>query len=205
MHKSPEDTLMKNIRKAMSTDDMEPTQEMIDFFEKRTKGHIDRVKKFCKKIDELFPGRFEGLVERGEEHDASKYEEPEYTPYLFITWSYKCKDDGTDFDLPEEISNDMNGATNHHVRNNLHHPESHDKNAHDVINRKDRDKPPKYKTDASKMADIDIAEMIADWAAMSEEKGDPGPKGWADKNVNVRWKFTDAQTELIYELIDALT
>ncbi len=39
--------------------------------------------------------------------------------------------------------------------------------------------------------------------AMSEEKGGT-PKNWADKNVNVRWKFTDKQKDLIYELIEKI-
>ena len=28
------------------------------------------------------------------------------------------------------------------------------------------------------------------------------PAGWADKNVNVRWKFNDEQKDLIYEILD---
>ena len=43
--------------------------------------------------------------------------------------------------------------------------------------------------------------MVADWSAMSEELGSE-TKDWADKNVNVRWEFTDEQRDLIYELID---
>ena len=51
------------------------------------------------------------------------------------------------------------------------------------------------------MIDDDIKEMVADWCAMSEEKGNT-PKEWADKVVNKRWKFTSEQTKLIYTLID---
>ena len=29
-------------------------------------------------------------------------------------------------------------------------------------------------------------------------------KEWADKNVNIRWKFTDKQKDLIYELIEVV-
>lgn len=50
------------------------------------------------------------------------------------------------------------------------------------------------------MPDLDVAEMCADWMAMSKELGGT-PKDWADKNVNVRWKFTEAQKKLIYEII----
>jgi hypothetical protein len=42
--------------------------------------------------------------------------------------------------------------------------------------------------------------MVADWFAMSEELGGH-PKEWADKNINIRWKFNDNQIRLIYDLI----
>ena len=57
--------------------------------------------------------------------------------------------------------------------------------------------------DATKMTELDLGEMVSDWLAMSDEKNS-NPKDWADKNVNVRWKFTDDQNDLIYELIDAV-
>ena len=57
--------------------------------------------------------------------------------------------------------------------------------------------------DATKMPDLDLAEMIADWLAVSEERG-TDPKDWADKNVNIRWKFDDEQKDLIYELIEKI-
>jgi hypothetical protein len=84
---------------------------------------------------------------------------------------------------------------------NLHHPEYyHVGPVVDFINREDRDKPPKTMVNATKMPDLSIAEMVADWLAMSEEKKTK-PKEWADKNVNIRWKFTPEQKEMIYELI----
>lgn len=91
----------------------------------------------------------------------------------------------------------MNESTQHHVLNNSHHPEFHSDKRVGVINRSDRDKPPSEIIDATKMPDIDIGEMCADWFSMSEEKKS-NPKDWADKNVNKRWKFTDEQKDLIY-------
>ncbi len=95
----------------------------------------------------------------------------------------------------------MSKATEHHVKNNKHHPESSCEKEVGLINREDRDKPPKEMVDATNMKDLDIGEMAADWMAMSKEKGGT-PKEWADKNVNIRWKFTDEQKDLIYELIE---
>ena len=53
------------------------TKEMKDFFEKRTKRHIDLVNKYCKKIDKYDGERFKGILDRGETHDQSKYKTPE--------------------------------------------------------------------------------------------------------------------------------
>jgi hypothetical protein len=176
--------------------------EMVDWFEKRTAKHIKLVQKYCKKIAD-YDDYFAELIERGKVHDQSKYEDPEIDPYVYISWKYKCKDDGKEFEVPKDIDDQMNKATEHHIRNkqNKHHPECHCEKEVALINRKDRDKPPDEIVDATKMPDLDLAEMCADWFAMSEEKGGT-PKNWADKNVNVRWKFTDEQKDLIYELIE---
>jgi len=70
-----------------------------------------------------------------------------------------------------------------------------------LINKNDRDEPPAEMVDATKMPDLDLAEMVADFCAMSEEKGNT-PQSWADRNVNKRWKFTDQQSDLIYEIMN---
>lgn len=176
------------------------TDEMKEHFKKRTDKHIGLVQKYCDKIDQFSMPGLEGLSERAKVHDASKYEEPEYTPYVYLTWDYKIKDDGKESGFPKEIKDKMNTATNHHVKNNEHHPEFHT-DQEDVINRDNRDKPPEEMVDATAMQDLDIAEMVCDWCAMSEERGNT-PHSWADKNVNVRWKFNDDQKKLIYTLMD---
>jgi hypothetical protein len=141
------------------------------------------------------------LVKQAKEHDASKFKEPELTPYKHITWSYKMKDEGESFEVSDELRARMTAATIHHVKNNKHHPEYHSPVEVDLINREDRDKPPEKIVDAMAMPDEDIAEMCADWLAMAEEKG-TSAKSWADKNVNIRWKFTDKQKALIYHLLE---
>jgi hypothetical protein len=172
-----------------------------DFFNHRTHRHINLVQKYAQRIAELHP-ELAGVIEQAASHDASKYEDPEYEPYLHITWDYKCKDEGKSYQMPSHI--DGNAATLHHIKSNRHHPEYHDEGSgEDSLNREDRDAIPDRPTDATGMSDIDIAEMVADWCAMSEEKGGH-PKDWAEKNVNVRWKFTDDQSDLIYNLIDSI-
>jgi hypothetical protein len=178
-------------------------KEMEDFFKARTNKHIDLVRKYCQKIADYDKGKFGELIERSKVHDDSKFEDPEKDPYIYISWQYKCKDEGKEFDIPKEMKDKMSKATEHHVKDkrNGHHPEASCDKEVGLINREDRDKPPKEIVDATKMTDLDIGEMICDWLAMAQEKG-TNPKDWADKNVNIRWKFTDKQKDLIYELIE---
>lgn len=181
------------------------TQEMIDWYEQRTKKHISFVSEFCNKLAEK-DKRFSELKQRAKVHDDSKFEEPEMSAYIWTTWKYKCKDDKLDFedfDPPENIDDLMLEATIHHVVSNSHHPEYHATDQENVINQENRDKPPEKMVDATKMPELDIAEMCCDWAAMSKERGG-SPKDWAKKNVNVRWKFNKEQEDLIYEVLDLI-
>jgi len=179
--------------------------EMEKWFEKRTKNHIALVQKYCQMIKEYGEGEFDDIIERGKVHDQSKFEEPERTPYIYLTWNYKCKADGKKWKYPEGMEDKTNEATEHHIKNknNSHHPECHCDKETDLINKENRDKPPEKIIDATKMKDLDIAEMVCDWFAVSEERG-TDPEDWANKNVNKRWKFTKHQEALIYELIEAI-
>ena len=177
--------------------------EMKEWFEKRTEKHIDMVAKYCKKVAE-YDDKYEELIERAKIHDASKFKSPELEPYIYVTWSYKCKDDKIDWEAPKDMEDKMNEATTHHVLNNKHHPEYWAGEDSNIINKEDRDTPVRDKIiDGIKMKDIDLAEMVCDWMAVSEERGN-SPKTWADKNVNIRWKFNDKQKDLIYELIEEI-
>jgi hypothetical protein len=177
----------------------EERKKMEDWFNERTRRHINLVHKYMARIA-LSDRKYVDLIDRFGEHDASKFLDPEVEPYVYISWDYKCKDDGVEFKVPKAISDKMNEATQHHVLNNSHHPEYHCGKKTNLINRSDRDKPPEELIDATKMPDLDIAEMCADWCAMSEEKGSK-PQDWAKKNVNVRWKFTNKQAKLIDKLL----
>lgn len=181
---------------------MNYTQEMLDHYEKRTKMHIALVSKYCSKIAAYNP-EFKELLERAKVHDQSKFENPEREPYIWVTWKYKLRADGKELDVPQEILDRMHEATYHHVTSNSHHPEYHAKDKTNLINKENRDAPPDKIVDATSMPLLDVAEMVADWSAVSEEKGNT-PREWADKNVNVRWKFTDEQKNLIYDLIDGV-
>lgn len=183
---------------------IDPKLEMIQFFIKRTHNHIELVQKYCKKIFDYDPIKFSKIINRGENHDLSKFKWPEKEPYMYITWSYRCKDKGKTFIIPEHMKSKMNDATYHHVTINPHHPEYHSYYLEDVAdamkNSKDRDNPNRKIISALRMPDLDIAEMVADWCAMAEEKR-TNPKDWANRNINIRWQFDDKQIKLIYQLI----
>jgi hypothetical protein len=182
---------------------MEATPEMLAWFEERTRQHIERVKKYADKIERRWIYRYFGLMKQTENHDLSKYQEPERSPYVFITWQYKCKESGKPFKISQEIQDSMNSATCHHVLHNRHHPEFHSTETVDLISREDRDKPSGKLIDATLMPLLDLAEMCADWMSIAEERG-TSVKEWADKNVNTRWKFNPEQVERIYEIISEI-
>jgi hypothetical protein len=191
-----------NFKEYYLKEDNEITDEMIDWFNKRTTSHIDLVKKYAKKIEEYNPKRFKGLIKQTEDHDKLKFEEPERTPYIKLSWKHK-QDNYKSYKKPGTINDEeINNATLHHILNSPHHPEAWQNKKDGLVNKDNRDKPPKEIVDATKMPDINIAEMLADWMAMSEELKKNTTKEWADQNIGVRWKFTDDQKDLIYELID---
>jgi len=181
------------------------TSKMVDHYWKRTESHIALVKKYADKIFKYDPAKYRQLQIQVNSHDATKFEEDEYEPYVWLTWRYKCKDDDTKFECPEGMEDRIQEATLHHILNNRHHPELHDDTTpeDEMLNDKDRDANPDHLVDGTEMGDVDIAEMVSDWCAMSEERGN-SPREWADKTVNKRWKFDDEQKALIYELIDAV-
>lgn len=179
----------------------ESTDEKEAFFNKRTAKHISLVQKYARKIGKLYPKLEKELNDQASEHDASKYKSPEKEPYVEITWDYKCKAEGKKNELPADCKDKMNQASEHHVKSNKHHPEYHAPQTKNLINRENRDKPPEEMIDATKMDDVSILEMLADWLAMSEEKG-TDPKEWVKKNVGVRWKFTDKQKEIIDNVVE---
>jgi len=162
---------------------MTPQTFMTKFFHKRTKEHIDRVVDNAKKLKDYFKGDFNSFIGQVIKHDISKYDSDEYVPYIWLTWFYKCKNEGADFKYPKGVEKIVSQATNHHVQHNTHHPECH--------------KTP------SKMSDSDIGEMVCDWHAMSQELGS-STVDWADRNIGTKWNFNQNQSKKIYDMIHIL-
>jgi len=182
---------------------MEATEEMKSHFKKRTDLHISLVRKYAQKIMDLkLPGVDDEEVQKESDiHDHGKWEDPEYTPYLHITWHYREKGQGREYIVPKSIKDEMDKATFHHIKNHRHHPEYWDNEVTlDSLNKDDRDLPTGGKlVDGTKMPLSYIATMMADWLGMSEEKNS-NIQDWIKGNVNIRWKFTKAQVDLINKI-----
>ena len=177
---------------------MRVTSEMAEFYNNRTLRHRELVSKYCGKIAGADLGGFKELLDLADVHDMGKFYYPELVPYIHTTWKYKCLAEDIVYGLDEEMRLACDQATIHHIKCNPHHPDYFDM-APAQLNAADRDKPAEKVVDAHYMPDIYIAEMVADWCAMSEERG-TDPWDWIGANVNVRWAFEPQQVELIHTL-----
>jgi hypothetical protein len=158
---------------------IEPTPEMVKFFKDRTDAHVAKTIAAAKILNANFPY----LKLSATSHDASKYVEPEYSPYIWLTEYHRCKNLGLPFVYPEGMKEKVDVATLHHIKTNKHHPESW--------------------LNINNMPNYYLAEMVCDWCAMSQEKGN-SLKGWADSKVGSKWKFNPEQTKFIYKMIEVL-
>lgn len=181
------------------------TDDMRNHFKYRTGYHLWCVHKWHNKISGLKDRRIDlwDFEKERDEHDALKWCEPEYTPYVLISWNYKCKREGVEFKLPDDIKEKMHEATFHHIKRHKHHPEYWDDSVTiQSLNKDDRDRPSAGKiVDGTKMPLTYVAAMVADWCAMSEELGGH-PAKWAADNIGIRWQFTNEQIGLINDLIE---
>lgn len=157
-----------------------PTPEMYKFFESRTKEHIQRVRDNLSRIATWYDFEPNDIKYRKEVHDRSKYGKEEYIPYVFLTWYHKCKNEKKEYKYPDGMEEVIRKATLHHIVVNPHHPEAHDK--------------------PENMSSLDLAEMVADWAAMSQELK-TSLKVWVGENIH-KWEFTDVQVKSIYTLVN---
>jgi len=182
---------MKTIKTSSYIKLSDTKKEKQDFFDKRTNKHIERVQNAAKKIVDEYE-EYSELLEQVKDHDASKFEEPEMTPYVELTWAKKE-------DPKAESTKEMNDATMHHIKNNKHHPEYHNKDKAD-IDSTNRDESIEC-ISASNMDDISIAEMVADWQAMSEELKTNTSREWYNDVKDKRWSFSKKQEKLIDKLL----
>ncbi len=173
---------MKRYKKLseMDADDLKDlvTPEMEDFFLKRTYAHIKQVQDNIKRICLAYPEFKSELMKRATYHDKDKFIIPYYYSQILRVWGKYHPDFIRDSDVLE-----LSGkAIFRHIKSNRHHIEFYNRNM-------------------SKMQDVDIAEMIADNAAMSKEYH-TDLRNWLNKNVFNKYKFSEHQIEMLYNFVD---
>ena len=163
----------------------EPTAEMVEFYERRTQEHIERVRACLALLAEV-TDHGEELFERAKVHDASKFGAEERVPYIWLTEYHRCRRRGEPFEYPDGMAERVKSAIRHHAKANRHHPEFHD--------------------DPNDMSDVDLIEMVCDWTAMAQEFGEEGgsARGWADKTIGNRVVFSAQKRQFIYQMIEKL-
>jgi pimeloyl-ACP methyl ester carboxylesterase len=168
-----------------AADRMEPTPQMLAFYEQRTREHIERVGR-CLALLARVTDHGDELMERARIHDASKFGPEERIPYVWLTEYHRCRRSGEPFEYPEGIAERVKRAIRHHLTTNRHHAEFH--------------------ADPNDMTDVDLIEMVCDWTAMAQEFGQDGGSahGWADKTVGKRVAFNAEKRWFIYQMIKEL-
>jgi len=163
----------------------DPTPQMVEFYERRTNEHIERVRR-CLTVMASVTEHSDELMERARSHDASKFGPEERLPYIWLTEFHRCRQSGEPFAYPNGVEQLVRAAVQHHLTVNRHHPEFH---AH-----------------PNEMTDVDLIEMVCDWTAMSQEFGQDGgsARGWADKTIGHRLHFSDDKRKFVYTVIDLL-
>ena len=116
------------------------------------------------------------LISRGENHDNSKFEEPELS--IFAENTHKLG--ATEYGSPEykALLVEVKPAIDHHYSRNRHHPENH-------------------RDGIEGMTLIDLVEMLSDWKAATERNKDGNIRKSIDINA-VKYKMTP-QLKQIFE------
>jgi len=187
------------------------TQEMEDHYIKRTLEHINRVRRNLEYLTKYFDlnddQKFE-LLDIAKDHDQTKFQYPEKDLYSILSWKYHIEEDEyKKLNIPEWLQAEMTKITEHHVKQNAHHPEYHDNSLiSGFLDPQDRDEvDDEVIVDATSMPKLNLLEMVCDWTAISQEMDKTSDStDWANNNVNKRWKFNESQTKLIYDVINTL-
>lgn len=151
-------------------------------FERRTRRHIALVRRNMRLMEGYEGLSAAELERRGRLHDRGKFEEPERSGYVWLTWRYRERAAGRPFRAPRGVDALIERTLRRHRAGNAHHPEAH---AH---------------PDA--MTPLDLVELVCDWTAIAQETG--GDCGaWAREHSG-RWPFSPAARALLFSTIEEL-
>lgn len=169
----------------MANPDSQPTSEMVAFYERRTKEHIERVRQCIYAIAGVTDCP-DDLLERAKVHDNSKFSDEEREPYIWMTEFHRCRRAGELFAYPEGMEDRVRDAISHHMTTNRHHPDFH--------------------SDPNDMTDADLIEMVCDWTAMAQEFGENtgSARSYADRTIGNRLHLNDERRRFVYRTIELL-
>ena len=161
-------------------------QRMEALFISRMALHQELVKKNLLAMHSYRGIKLALLLERANNHDASKYLFPERDSYIWINWKYKCEREKIAFTYPKAVEETVMQGWRHHITTNAHHPEAH--------------------ANENKMQLIDMIEMVCDWTAISQEIncGVGSALVWAEQNIESKWNFSNKNRQLIFSIIKEL-
>lgn len=153
-------------------------------YEQRIKDHIKRVKYFYSLLVESGQIPIKDIdTARVMKHDQDKLK---YKNLVRQALRYSPTE------LTQDEKKQINDVVMEHIKSNPHHCEYWSEG----------DYASKH-IDCTKMSDTYLYEMCADWAATSEELGNPLNK-WCDDVLNKKFMFTDRQIDLIRSVCDYL-
>ncbi len=177
---------------------------LLDFFTyddtelacKRIYTHIEKVKKYGKKF---------GVDIKG--HDNTKFSEENIIGYILL----EKRNRNLNINFPKEVMEEIYKVTENHVFKENHHPEAwsvaEDKGSIRKSIIDSRTNGGKFNKEniieIPYMPTTYIIEMCADWCAMSEEFNN-SPFVWANKTLDIRWKFDDKTTNFIYDVLEEM-
>ena len=150
-------------------------------FIERTQHHIELVNKYAQRLGLQYP-----------QHDSSKL------TLLLDGYCYFCKPKELRTEQENEV---LDTVTLIHIKNSPHHPEYWTDT--DLTGWTRSNFTPSGPIDCSQMPEECIVEMVCDWHATGEEKGNTC-LDWYNKVNGVRWVFTPEQQQLISQLIEEL-
>jgi hypothetical protein len=139
---------------------------------RQTQMHINTVRKLLSVISE-------NLRIRGNEHDASKLENPEFDTFCLYTKKLAGMTYGSD--EYKQCLSEMKPALDHHYANNRHHPEHFPKGIDD-------------------MHLIDLIEMFCDWKAATLRHND----GNIVKSIEHNSKRFNMSEQLVRVLMNSI-
>jgi hypothetical protein len=144
-------------------------KEVIEKGKKKIQNHIDKVKALMNKMAKA-------IVRRGEDHDKSKFNEPELT--LMTKYLDDMKE--TKYNSPEhkELMKKIEPAREHHYKENSHHPEH-------------------YKNGIKGMDLLDLFEMVCDWKVASEQNNKDGSIEQSIKENQKRFSYGDELKQIL--------